>query len=206
MLGSRRFVVVAALLAALLLLLTPRAGRAQSIAGSVRDATRALLPGVTVEAASPALIERVRTAVTDGQGNYLIVDLRPGTYSVTFTLPGFNTFVREGIELPAGFTATVHAELTVGAVEETVTVTGASPVVDVQNVRTQRTLTQEVLESVPTSRSYMAIGALTLGASGGSGSYFSAVATGTWAATLSRVSSRSVFTGAAWTAGGTSRA
>ena len=173
MLGSRRFVVVAALLAALLLLLTPRAGRAQSIAGSVRDATRALLPGVTVEAASPALIERVRTAVTDGQGNYLIVDLRPGTYSVTFTLPGFNTFVRDGIELPAGFTATVHAELTVGAVEETVTVTGASPVVDVQNVRTQRTLTQEVLESVPTSRSYMAIGALTLGASGGSGSYFS---------------------------------
>jgi hypothetical protein len=162
---------------AFLLLLTPRLGRTQSatstgaIAGSVRDATGGLLPGVTVETASPVLIEKVRTAVTDAQGNYRIVDLRPGTYSVTFTLPGFSTFKREGIELSAGFTATVNAELKVGALEETVTVTGASPVVDVQNVRTQQTLTRELLSNVPTAKSYVGMAALTLGASGGGG-YF----------------------------------
>jgi len=153
MLRSRQAVV------ALLLLLSPRVAWTQSatttgtIAGSVRDATGGLLPGVTVEAASPALIEKVRTVVTDAQGNYRIVDLRPGTYAVTFTLPGFSTFKREGLELSAGFTATVNAELKVGALEETVTVTGASPVVDVQNVRTQQTMTQELLSTVPTAKS-----------------------------------------------------
>jgi len=160
---------------ALLLLLSPRVGWTQSatttgtIAGSVRDATGGLLPGVTVEAASPALIEKVRTVVTDAQGNYRIVDLRPGTYAVTFTLPGFSTFKREGIELSAGFTATVNAELKVGALEETVTVTGASPVVDVQNVRTQQTMTQELLSIVPTAKSYVGMAALTVGVSGGGG-------------------------------------
>src|SRR5436190_23080625 len=108
-----------------------------SIAGVVRDATGAALPGVTVEAASPALIEKVRTVVTDGEGQYKIVDLRPGTYTVTFTLPGFSTVKREGIELTTGFTATVNGELKVGAVAETLTVTGASPVVDVHNGQTE---------------------------------------------------------------------
>src|SRR5262245_30638004 len=111
--------------AALLLasvLLVPSAARAQSattgaIAGTARDATGAVLPGVTVEAASPALIEKVRTVVTDSQGNYRIVDLRPGTYSVSFTLPGFTTFKREGIELTTGFTATANAEMKIGTVE-----------------------------------------------------------------------------------------
>ena len=111
-------------------LLVPSAARAQSgttgaIAGIVRDATGAVLPAVTVEAASPALIEKVRVVTSDEQGNYRIVDLRPGTYSVTFTLPGFASFKRDGIELTTGFTATVNAELRVGAQEETVTVTGA---------------------------------------------------------------------------------
>src|SRR4029453_10658918 len=105
-----------------------------AIAGVVRDATGAVLPGVTIEAASPALIEKVRTAITDAQGNYKIVELRPGSYSVTFTLPGFATVKREGIELTTGFTAAVNAEMRVGSLEETVTVTSASPVVDVQNV------------------------------------------------------------------------
>src|SRR5262245_60356375 len=107
-----------------------------SIAGVVRDTTGAVLPGVTVEAASPALIEKVRSVVTDDQGNYKIVELRPGTYTVTFTLPGFATFRREGLALTTGFTAAGNAEMKVGSLEETVVVTGASPVVDIQNVRT----------------------------------------------------------------------
>src|SRR5262245_23922946 len=95
-----------------------------SIAGVVNDTSGAVLPGVTVEAASPALIERVRSAVTDGAGQYRIVDLRPGTYTVTFTLPGFSTVRREGIELAGSFTATVDVQLNVGGLEETLTVTG----------------------------------------------------------------------------------
>src|SRR5712692_4504073 len=89
-----------------------------NIAGVVRDTSGAVIPGVTVEAASPALIEKVRVVVTDGQGLYKIVDLRPGVYTVTFILTGFNTFRREGIELSTGFTATVNADLKVGRVEE----------------------------------------------------------------------------------------
>src|SRR5205809_8039717 len=105
----------------------PAAAGAQSvatggIAGVVRDTTAAVLPGVTVEVASPALIEKVRSVVTDAQGQYKIVDLRPGTYTVTFTLPGSNVVKREGVELTSGFTAAVNAELRVGSVEETITV------------------------------------------------------------------------------------
>ena len=97
------------------------------IAGTVKDATGALLPGVTVEASSPALIEKVHAVVSDGSGQCRVIDLRPGTYSVTFTLPGFNTFKRDGIELTGNFTATVDAEMKLGAVEETITVTGQTP-------------------------------------------------------------------------------
>ena len=93
------------------------------------------MPGVTVEATSPALIEKVRVAVTDGQGLYKIADLRPGSYVVTFTLPGFSIVKRTGIELTSGFAATVNAELRVGALEETITVSGQTPLVDVQNTR-----------------------------------------------------------------------
>ena len=108
-----------------------------AIAGEARDTTGAVLPGVTVEASSPALIEKVRTVVTDDQGRYQIVELRPGPYTVTFSLAGFSTVKREGLELNTGVTLPVSAELRVGSIEETVTVSGASPVVDVQNVRTQ---------------------------------------------------------------------
>jgi hypothetical protein len=150
------------------LVLLPGALRAQStsgsIAGVVKDTTGAVLPGVAVEAASSALIEKVRAVVTDDQGNYKIVDLRPGTYSVTFTLAGFNTFKRDGIELSAGFTAAVNADLKVGALEETVTVSGASPVVDVQNVRSQRVLTRDVLDVLPTGKTIQGFAALTVGA------------------------------------------
>ncbi len=103
----------------------------------VRDTSGAILPGVTVEAASPALIEKVRSVVSDGSGQYRIENLRPGAYSVTFTLPGFATVRREGIELAGFFVATVNAELRLGAMEETITVTGESPSVDVQSTLRQ---------------------------------------------------------------------
>ena len=124
---------------------------ASGIAGVVRDASGAVLPGVTVEASSPALIEKVRTVVTDAQGHYRIVDLRPGVYAVTFTLPGFRTLRRDGVELTTGFTATINAELSVGALEETVTVSGASPVVDVQNMQPRSMITSEILDTLPTA-------------------------------------------------------
>src|SRR5436853_197674 len=113
-------------------LLVPAAAAAQaSISGLVQDTSGAVLPGVTVEASSPALIEKTRAAVTDGAGLYSIVDLRPGTYSVTFSLPGFSSIKRDGIVLTGTFDANVNADLKVGSVQETVTVSGASPVVDV---------------------------------------------------------------------------
>jgi hypothetical protein len=136
-----------------LLALVPATAYAQaSITGVVRDSSGALLPGVSVEAESPALIERVRTAVTDGSGQYRIENLRPGPFVVTFTLPGFAVVRREGIELTGSFVATVNADLRVGALEETVTVTGASPTVDVQSTTRQRVLTQEVLDTIPAAR------------------------------------------------------
>src|SRR5512132_1853159 len=116
------------------LVLLPAVAQAQntsSIAGTVKDASGAVLPGVTVEAASPALIEKTRSAVSDGSGQYRIVDLRPGTYEVTFTLTGFSTVKREGIELSGAFVATINADMKVGAVAETITVSGATPIVDV---------------------------------------------------------------------------
>ena len=134
-----------------LLLVCASAVHAQSaIAGVVRDSTGAVLPGVTVEASSPVLIERVRSAVTDAQGQYKIIDLRPGTFTVTFSLTGFSTVKREGIELPANFTAPVNADMKVGALEETVTVSGSSPVVDVQQAVTTQVLPQQLLDAVPT--------------------------------------------------------
>ena len=123
-----------------------------SIAGVVRDESGAVLPGVTVEASSPALIEKVRTAVTDSQGQYRIVELRPGPYVITFTIGGFNTFVRDGVQVSAGFASTVNAEMAVGSVEETVTVTGQAPIVDTQNVQQQVTIQRETLDALPTPR------------------------------------------------------
>src|SRR2546427_8819419 len=129
-----------------------------SIAGTVRDTSGALLPGVTVEVSSPALIEKTRSVTTDGSGQYKIVGLRPGTYVVTFTLPGFITVRREDIELTSDFTAQVSAEMKVGAVSETITVTGESPVVDTQNIMTRTIMTREVLDAIPTGRIIQAVG------------------------------------------------
>ena len=143
--------------------LLPAAASAQdaaSIAGSVADSTGGVLPGVTVVASSPALIEGSRTVVTDGAGAFRIVALRPGTYSLTFTLPGFNTVLREGIELQGSFAATVDAELSVGSVEETVTVTGGTPIVDLQQVRQQEVFDSDVLDAIPTGRTVQNVAVL----------------------------------------------
>jgi outer membrane receptor protein involved in Fe transport len=131
-----------------------------SIAGTVKDATGGVLPGVTVEAKSPALIEGARTASTDGQGLFKITDLRPGVYTVTFTLTGFSTVLREGFELSAGFTATVNAEMRLGAVAETITVSGQSPLVDVQNVVQQRVMTRDIIDTLPTGKSFQSFAVL----------------------------------------------
>ena len=144
-----------ALFALTLLVIIPAEASAQaSITGVVKDTSGAVLPGVTVEAGSPVLIEKVRTAVTDGTGQYRIVDLRPGTYTVTFMLTGFGTLKREGIELTGSFTATVNADLRVGSLAETITVTGETPIVDVQSARRQETIDGDVLVAIPSARTY----------------------------------------------------
>ena len=134
-----------------------------TIAGTVRDSSAAVLPGVTVEVASPALIEKVRTAATDGQGSYRVTALPPGIYTVTFTLSGFRAHRREGVELTTGFTALANAELSVGEVTETITVTGASPLVDVQNTRSANVIRQEMLQALPTNQSLQGFATLTVG-------------------------------------------
>ena len=135
----------------MLLFLLPTVALAQgSIAGSVRDASGAVLPGVTVEASSPALIEKMRSAVTDGAGQYRIVDLPPGTYDVVFTLPGFRTVRREGVILQGSFAAQINSELAVGGLEESITVTGESPIVDVVNNRSQFVANRDILDAIPT--------------------------------------------------------
>src|SRR5215472_1318 len=128
-----------------------------SITGVVKDTSGAVLPGVTVEVSSPVLIEKTRTAVTDGSGQYRIVDLRAGTYSVSFTLTGFSTVKRDGIELSGSFVATINADMKVGAVEETITVSGETPIVDVQSTRRQTTLSGETVNAIPTARGYAGI-------------------------------------------------
>jgi len=160
----RKVFARAAVAASLCSLLLPGAVSAQSsITGLVKDTTGAVLPGVTIETTSPAIIEKVRTAVSDGQGRYTIIDLRPGVYKVTFTVPGFTTFVQDRIDLPSNFTATVNAEMKLGAVEESVTVSGQSPVVDVQNAQRTTVLSRDLLDAIPVARMYQAEGALAVG-------------------------------------------
>jgi hypothetical protein len=145
-------------------MLVASAASAQSIiTGTVRDVSGAAMPGVTVEAASPVLIEKVKAVVSDGGGNYRITDLRPGVYSVSFTLPGFSTYRREGLELPADFTATLNAELKVGALEETITVTGESPIVDVSSTSRVQVLSRDVLDAIPSGRTIYAMSQLVTG-------------------------------------------
>jgi hypothetical protein len=148
-----RHVAKAVLLAAVVLF--PALVSAQSLAGVVRDASGGVLPGVTVEAASPALIEKVRTVVSDGSGQYRLENLPPGVYTVTYTLPGFSTVKRDAVQVTTGVTVTLNADMRVGGVQETITVTGETPVVDVQNsTRVQRVLDDSVVAALPASRGY----------------------------------------------------
>src|SRR5436190_4830777 len=158
--------VLRAASALVVLLLLPAAAYAQAaITGVARDASGGVLPGVTVEAASPVLIEKVRSVVTDGSGQFRIVNLLPGSYSVTFSLPGFSTVKRDGIELTGTFVATVNGDMKVGALEETITVTGETPIVDVQSAKVQQSLSKEVLAAIPTSRNATGVQALIPGLS-----------------------------------------
>jgi hypothetical protein len=142
------------LLALVCLVLTPSLARAQaSIGGTVRDTSGAVLPGATVEAASPALIEKVRSVTTDATGQYKIVDLRPGSYIVTFTLTGFSAVKRQGVELTGSNAVTVNADLQVGSITETVTVSGETPVVDIQNTQKSTVINSEVQAALPSGRS-----------------------------------------------------
>src|SRR5436190_5834663 len=157
---THRIVLVATLLT---IAPAPSALAQSAIAGVVRDSSGGVLPGVSVEAASAALIEGTRTAVTDTAGSYKIENLRPGVYAVTFTLTGFRSVKREGIGLPTSCTATVNAELTLGQIEESVTVTGASPLVDVRSSVSQSVMNRERLDTIPTGKDPFAVGQLIAG-------------------------------------------
>jgi carboxypeptidase family protein len=157
---GRLLVLVATLLA---IVAVPSAFAQSAIAGVVRDSSGAVLPGVNVEAASAALIEGVRTAVTDNTGSYKIENLRPGVYAVTFTLSGFRSVKRDEISLPTSFTATINAELSVGALQESVTVSGESPLVDVRGSVAQSVMSRERLDTIPTGKDPFAVGQLIAG-------------------------------------------
>src|SRR5262245_8180794 len=150
-----RVLAMGSLVITALLVLSAPAFSQPAVAGIVKDSSGAILPGVSVEAASPALIEKSRTVVTDSTGQYRIVDLKPGTYTVTFTLSGFSTVRRESIELTGAGVTTINADLRVGSLEETITVSGATPVVDTQtSTKREVVLSNEVLASVPATRTY----------------------------------------------------
>src|SRR5687767_10648648 len=144
------------LLPVLALVVMPLAAGAQTlgtIAGSAKDASGAVLPGVSVEVSSPALIEKVRTSVTDSQGLYRIVNLPPGVYSITFTLQGFNTVRREDVNVTPSFTSNIDADMRVGNIQETVTVTGESPIVDVQSAAQTRSVDSQQFKELPSGGS-----------------------------------------------------
>ena len=138
-----------------------------SITGTVKDTSGAVLPGVTVEAASPVLIEKARESVTDANGRFQVVDLRPGTYTVTFSLAGFNTVKRDGVVLSGSAAINVDAELRVGSLEETITVTGEAPVVDVTSTTQQRVLSSETIDALPSARNYFGLARMIPGTLGG---------------------------------------
>ncbi len=164
--SASRIHIARAFIVALGLLLVSTSAFAQStLTGVIKDTSGAVLPGVTVEAASAALIEKTRSVVSDDGGAYRLVDLRPGVYTLTFSLEGFSTVKREGIELPSDFTMTINSELKVGALEETLTVTGASPTVDVQSTTKSQVLNRETLDAIPTGRTIQGMGQLITGVS-----------------------------------------
>lgn len=145
----------------LLMLCVPTSSWAQSaIAGLVTDHSGSVLPGVTVEASSPALIEKVRSVVSDGSGRYSIVDLRPGEYTISFALEGFTTVRRSGVSVSSNVNVPINAVMEIGAIEESITVSGVTPVVDVQTNARREVLSRDTLDGLPTARNMQQIGAL----------------------------------------------
>ena len=140
-----------------LVLICSTASAQSTISGQVKDASGAMMSGVSVEAASPALIEKSRIATTSGDGRYTIVDLRPGTYTMTFTIEGFTT-VKQQVEVPSSVTVPVDAEMKVGSARETIIVDATVATVDVQNVAHPETLSRNYLDSVPTARNLQSVG------------------------------------------------
>jgi hypothetical protein len=134
-----------------------------SFSGLVRDDSGGVLPGVTVEASSPVLIEKVRSAVTDETGRYNLVDLRPGTYKLSFSLAGFSTLVRDAVELPGNTSVPINVELKVGSLEENITVSGQTPLVDVQNAQRTQVVDREVIDALPTTRNMQSVGSIVPG-------------------------------------------
>jgi hypothetical protein len=161
----RAGIVLSVLILALLPGIAAGQGDLGAIAGVVKDSTGGVLPGVTVEVSSPSLLEKVRTVTTDGEGQYKVISLGPGVYEVTFSLAGFGTVKRSGVELTASFTATINAELRPGALEESITITGASPLIDVQNTVQQRAVTAATIEALPAGRQFQGFAVLTPGVS-----------------------------------------
>ena len=152
------------LLGTVLCALIPGIAAAQStIAGTVRDTSGAILPGVTVEASSDVLIEKTRSVVTDSDGRYAIIDLRPGTYDVTFTLPGFSSLKREAVIVPANVSVPINADLKVGSLEETITVSGASRSWTCRNTSKVQVMTRELMDTIPSARNIQSIGLLVPG-------------------------------------------
>src|SRR6187399_1272577 len=160
--GRRHGLVVAALLLSALAwpIQALAQGAQASIAGVVKDASGDVVPGVTVEVSSPTLIEKVRTGQTDGRGFYRIIDLPGGTYTVTFTLQGFSTVKRVDVQLEGAFAATINADLAVGAVTETVTVTSDTPIVNVQSAVREDVFRRDVITSLPISRDWFSLATL----------------------------------------------
>ena len=164
-----RLVVCIATVASLIVLPAKAFGQAaqSGLSGVVKDSTGAVLPGVTVEAQSPALIEKTRVVTTDSGGLYRIVDLRPGIYTVTFSLPGFNTVRVQDFELRADFQATVNADMRVGELAETITVTGQAPLVDVQTTTRSAVYAKDVIDALPTNRQIQSLALTIPGVVGG---------------------------------------
>src|SRR5918996_952097 len=161
--GIHRHVLLGALVLCASVLLPTIAYAQAQIVGQVRDESGGVLPGVTVEASSPAIIEKTRTVVTDAQGRYRVDALRPGVYRLAFTLVGFSTVVREGIDVPSEVVLTVNADMKVGALEETITVSGETPQIDVQQASRTQVITRDVIDTLPVSRNVMSIGVLSAG-------------------------------------------
>ena len=162
--GFSRAVTVAVLLLCLSASALAQGSGGATVTGVIKDSSGAVLPGVTVEASSPALIEKTRSAVSDTSGQYRIIELRPGIYTVTYTLPGFTTLRREGIELTTNFTASLNVDLKVGTVAETVTVTGETPIIDVKGVTREQIISKSMMDALPTSKSMGGLIALVPGA------------------------------------------